>query len=129
MYCVPFYKKVEQSSSGNTIVKLVLFLSKGGTSLLEGISSKNLQTFCEENGFVVKNQIQTDSELFLEIDVTKTEISSFYSFEEAFKTMNECWRTFIVVLSPEQKDSWNVNSHFQSSPFATTLSKLASLPV
>lgn len=126
MFCIPFYKQVETSSNGNQIQKIVVFLAKGGAACLEGISPNEIPSFCKENGFVMKKQFQTKSGLYLEIDSKKTDISSFYNFEEAHKTMNECWRTFIWVSS-EQKDSWNVNTLFQSTPFYSILSEIAAV--
>jgi hypothetical protein len=129
MYCVPFYRKLEKTSSGNTIQKVVLFLGKGGTAPLDGFQPHDIQGFCTENGFVVKQQLQNDSTIFLEVDPAKTDISSFYTFEEAYKTMNECWRTFILILSPEQTDSWNVNLYFDSTTFSNLLQTISTLPV
>ncbi len=124
MYCVPFYKIVETSSSGNQIQKIVVFLSRGGTALMEGLSLEEIPSFCQENGFVVKQQFQKDSTIFLEINPKKTDISSFYNFEEAYKTLNECWRTFIWVTSDKQ-DSWNVNHLFKTTPFYPILFEIA----
>ncbi len=109
---------------GPTLVKLVVFLAQGGTRYLDGIQENEWKEFAEANGLVVKKSIQSMNALFLEIDPLTTDISSFYSYEEAFGTQNECWRTFVFVVSSEDKDVWGVNSFFQETPFAPFLNQL-----
>ncbi len=121
MYLIPYFKKEETTFLGNKLMKIVLFLGNGGTTFLDGVQEKEAQSFCNENGFVLMKKFKTANGIFLEIDPKKTEIASYYSFEEAFKTNNECWRTFIYVISDENKDIWNVNSLFEETPFSKVL--------
>lgn len=125
MYLIPFYKKTETTFSGNTLFKLVLFLANGGTSFLTDVKLSDVSSFCEENGFVIQNQFSTENEIFLEVDTTAMDISSYYTYAEAYKTGNECWRTFILTISNESgEDDWNVNVHFKETPFYKSLSSL-----
>lgn len=123
MYLIPFFQQKETGLSGIMIIKVCIFLSHGGTALLEGFEATEVNSFCQENGFVSKRVFQKGEHIFIEIDSKKTDISSFYTFEEAFKTQNECWRTFVLAYS-EGKDSWNVNCLFQGTPFSNVLEEI-----
>lgn len=121
MYLIPFFKKEELTISGNRLLKIVLFLSNGGTSFLSDISTLEIKSFCQENGFSVKKQFSTSNGNFLEVDPSKMDLSSYYTYSEAFKTQNECWRTIVLVFSDTNQDIWNVNTLFQDTPFLKPL--------
>lgn len=121
MYLIPFFKKEEYTLSGNHLLKIVLFLANGGTSFLSDVPESQIESFCEDNGFTVNQMFSTKNAVFLEVDTKKTDISSYYNYFEAYKTKNECWRTFVLVVSNELKDVWNVNEFFKETPFYTVL--------
>lgn len=125
MYLIPYFKKEELTSSGNRLLKIVLFLSNGGTSLLSDIQESHIDSFCQDNGFFIKNKYKTQNGIFLQVNTKETDISSYYSYLEAYKTKNECWRTFILVFSDDAKDLWNVNNLFQDTPFYKALLDIA----
>jgi hypothetical protein len=127
MYLIPYFKKEETTFSGNKLLKIVLFLANGGTACLEDVKDSEVKSFCSENGFVIQNQFKTPNGNFVEVDPQKTDISSYYSFSEAHKTKDECWRTFIMVFSEENKDIWNVNSLFSDTPFSKILHDIATV--
>ncbi len=127
MYLIPYFKKEETTFSGNRLLKIVLFLANGGTTCLEGVKDSEVKSFCSENGFILQKQFKTTNGIFVEVDPQQTDISSYYSFSEAYKTKNECWRTFILVFSEDKKDIWNVNSLFSDTPFSKILHDIATV--
>lgn len=127
MYLIPYFKKEESTFSGNKLLKIVVFLANGGTTCLEDVAESEVSSFCSDNGFVVQKQFKTGNGIFVQVDPQKTDISSYYSFSEAHKTKNECWRTFILVFSEENKDIWNVNSLFSDTPFSKILNDIAAV--
>jgi len=129
MYLIPFFKKEEKTLSGNRLLKIVLFLSNGGTSLLSDIQESQIPSFCEDNGFAVNHTFTTPNGIFLEVNPKQMDISSYYNYSEAFKTKNECWRTFILVFSEDMEDSWNINQLFKDTPFYHQLLDIANCKV
>ena len=83
------------------MVHLCLFLANGGRTLWS-IEEKTItkeaimQDYLSPNGFVpLKIQIENDI-VFARIDVEKTKMADFYTWEEAYKHPGkpECWRSF-----------------------------------
>jgi hypothetical protein len=114
MKLVPFFLK-ESTKHLFHIQTLTVFLAHAGKALWttdeSGVVSKEkiLSDYCEANGFVVK-EINIEKDIaFLEIDPRATNISDFYSWEEALTTPGrpECWRRFHFIQDKEGGDWWS----------------------
>lgn len=98
------------------ITSLHVFLSHAGKSIWKTDESgfvkieKILEDYCEPNGFVLKRtHVDTQNMIvYLEVDPEKTNLSDFYTWEEALTkpTKPECWRRFLFVKDAEQADWW-----------------------
>lgn len=116
MKLVPFFLTKKERNHFH-ITTLHLFLSHAGKSIWKTDESGfvPLQTimedYCEANGFVVKRSFVDTSKqiVYLEIDPEQTNLSDFYTWEEALtKSLKpECWRHFIFVKDAEQADWWS----------------------
>lgn len=114
MKLLPFFL-TEKTKHTFHMQTLSLFLAFAGKSVWvtdePGILSQKtiLEDYCEPNGFFVKKiTIQKDI-AFLEIDPLKTNLSDFYTWEEALRkpTKPECWRHFYFLQDKEGSDWWS----------------------
>lgn len=116
MKLVPFMvtqKKVQ----GFQVTTLHVFLSYAGKrvwltenpGLLD--SEEILSEYCEPNGlFVSQIDINKEKETaYLRIDPIKTNLSDFYTWEEALQQPGkpECWRRFYFFENQESSDWWS----------------------
>lgn len=94
-----------------------IFLSHAGKSVWkinepETVSLQTiLQEYCEPNGLYVQKTFldKLSQIIYLQIDTTKTNLSEFYSWEEALAHPNkpECWRKFYFIQDKEGADWWS----------------------
>jgi len=116
MKLVPFFLSKKERNHF-TITNLHLFLSHAGKSIWKTDEPGSLplqsvlEDYCEPNGFVIKRTYVDTSKhiVYLEIDSEKTNLTDFYTWEEALSkpTKPECWRRFIFVKDAEQADWWS----------------------
>ena len=97
-----------------SIYRLSLFLSEGGRALWEIGSETNVkkiqEEYLEDNGFFCTSVDQWNDIYFAPIDSTKTDIKSFYTWEELQesqgKRRDECFRTFVFCYEQPQEKTW-----------------------
>lgn len=128
MFIVPFFLRAPiQSIIQWNLVPITLFLENHGKGLC---SAENAEEWLNENGFIKKQSWQGKDILFVEVDVEKTNLREFYSFEqltlEQKKGTEECWRTFFVMKSTENDEkssekAWNENLE---NPFSKILEEI-----
>jgi hypothetical protein len=128
MFVVPFFLRTPLPSIIQwQLVPITLFLENHGKGLC---TAENLEEWLEENGFTKKQSWQVGDTAFVEIDITKTILRDFYSFEqltlEQKRGTEECWRTFFIMkpVSADEKHSekaWNENLE---NPFSKILMEI-----
>ncbi len=99
------------------ITSVNVFLSHAGKSIWKTEESGNipfqsiLEEYCEPNGiFVEKSHMDTLNQVaYLCIDKTKTNVSDFYTWEEALQiqTKPECWRRFYFIQDYDGAEWWS----------------------
>ena len=112
MFVVPFFcRDPIPSLIPWSLQPIVVFLENRGKQVC---SVDSPSEWLNENGFVVKQSWQHANTLFVEVDIQKTRLSDFYSFEQVTnkqqKGTEECWRTFFFMKSEEDPQSsmaWN----------------------
>lgn len=118
-------QKPPQSLISWHLQPISLFLDNRGKQLCEVDDADEWLT---ENGFGVKQKWIEQNMVFVEIDKETTKLSDFYSFEELTKQQQkgteECWKTFFLLDSEEEKEScksWNENIE---APFLKVLNSI-----
>ena len=114
MILIPFFtQQTPPSLIPWHLQPISLFLENRGKQFCE---VEDVDSWLQENGFVVKQKWKQQTMVFVEIDTEKTKLSDFYSFEELTKQqqkgIEECWRTFFLLDSEEENEScksWNEN--------------------
>jgi len=114
MKLLPFVLTTKQTEKF-TMYKLLLFLSHAGKNIWDvpGLLSKSTieSEYCEGNGFVWKS-IDIDSKnqiAYIQIDAEKTNLSDFYTWEEALQKPSkpECWRHFYFMQDAKGAFWWS----------------------
>ena len=128
MFVVPFFLRAPLPSIIQwQLVPVTVFLENHGKGLC---SVENIDEWLNENGFEKKQEWQVGDTVYVEIDIQKTNIRDFYSFEQLTlqqkRGTEECWRTFFVMksISAEEKTSekaWNENLE---NPFSKILEQI-----
>lgn len=114
MKLVPFFL-TESMKHTFYVQTLFVFLSHAGKALWatdeSGVVSREtiLSDYCEANGFVVKRFFIEKDIAFIEIDPQTTNLSDFYTWEEALEKPGkpECWRRFYFLQDKEGSDWWS----------------------
>lgn len=89
MFLIPFYYKRKQSIFD--VYSIYIFLNKGKGFIQE----ENIDDFLKENGFYYTKKTIDNEYCYVEIDLFKTDINSFYNYNENSDV--ECWRRFITI--------------------------------
>ncbi len=113
MKLIPYWLQKKETSL-LVVYRLTLFLSDGGKSLWNIGSETNMKTiqqeYLVENGFYCKALHEIKDCIFAEIDTTKTNLSSFYTWEEIQdvheKKREDCFRTFVFCFEQPQDKIW-----------------------
>lgn len=108
MFILPWLEREAKSSTGTVSHALQFFLEKGGTRLLS-IEPAQEEEFLSENGLVPLEKFQESGIQFVKINKEKTDMSSFYSFNEEDAKVLEAWRTFLWIGERESDDPWGTN--------------------
>lgn len=112
MFILPFFlQPAVPSGIPWGLQPITVFLENRGKQLCQ---VEDAEEWLQENGFVVKTSWKDKNIVFAEIDTAGTQLKDFYSFEQLTqqqqKGTEECWRTFFLMTSVEEKDScdaWN----------------------
>ena len=92
MFLIPFILRKNEIQRLNTIF---VFLKQGKLFLQEN----SVEEFLEENGLFYKSKKILNDYCYIEIDDTKTDLKSFYTYNENSDV--ECWRRFLVFDNDE----------------------------
>ena len=102
------------------ITSVNVFLSHAGKSVWKTEEPGNipiqsiLQEYCEPNGiYVLQWYIDLPNQtVFLLVDPTKTNVSEFYTWEEAIQqqTKPECWRRYYFIQDIDGANWWSPES-------------------
>lgn len=114
MILIPFFiQRSPPSLISWKLQPITLFLENRGKQFCD---IENPEHWLQENGFFIKEQWKEGNVMFVEIDTEKTRLCDFYSYDDLTKQQQkgteECWRTFFLLHSEEEKDScksWNEN--------------------
>jgi hypothetical protein len=100
MKLVPFVF-TQSNTPTLTKIKLSLFLSHAGKAVWQTdetvLSKEQIQSeYLQPNGFTTNQIWIVNDTCYIEVDTTKTNIASFYTWEEALSLSDkpECWRSF-----------------------------------
>lgn len=103
MFLLPFFLRnpLPSKIKEYEIRPVVLFLENHGRGFCQLDEKESTEDWLDENGFVVEEQWQEGDFLYVRIDPTKTNMHSFYSYEQlTFEKRvgtEECWRTFYIM--------------------------------
>lgn len=109
---VPYVLKKKQTDT-LIIYKFSFFLTNGGKGVWELSQGEQADETLSENGFVVDGLYETEDIIYAQIDETKTNMNSFYTWAETKK--EDCWRTFHLCVDATSNKSW-----FHSGQLETT---------
>jgi hypothetical protein len=119
MKLVPFVF-TRQESPTLTKTKLLLFLSHAGKAVWQTedsvVSEAQLETdYLQPNGFHAEKSWKSKDVWYIQVDKTKTNLSSFYTWEEslALPEKPECWRPFYFFQDTTKADLWTPESDFE----------------
>ena len=128
MFIIPFFLRAPLASIIQwNLVPVTLFLENHGKGLC---TAESAEEWLDENGFSAKEIWKKGDTVFVEVDVQRTNLKEFYSFEqlttEQKRGTEECWRTFFLMksLSSDEKKSekaWNENLE---NPFSKILEEI-----
>ena len=96
MFLIPFVHKTKLN-----IHYIYVFLNQGKMFLQE----ENIEEFLELNSMFSKKTVSDNENCYVEIDTEKTDLSSFYTYNESSDF--ECWRRFIMI----DNDSLHINDN------------------
>lgn len=91
MFLIPYIYEKKQSIYPVHIFHIFL---NNGTLFLQ-MNNEDIEEFCNENGLFFKNKILKDDICFIELDIQKTNLKSFYFYTENVHL--ECFRRFILI--------------------------------
>ena len=126
MKLIPYVLQKKETGALD-IYRLTLFLSEGGRCLWEigseSDTKKINQDYLEDNGFICTSIQKWDDIYFACIDCTKTNMKSFYTWEEIQehqeKRRDECFRTYTFCYEMPQEKAW-FRSEICEEPFEGT---------
>ena len=108
MFIIPFIHK--QSVLDKITISIFQILTVGGKELWTEDNSFNLENdILVPNGiFLEKSPIQNDNTFLCKVDVTKTNISDFYKWDEIKLEDKDifCWRTFYTFGEKDNYCNW-----------------------
>jgi hypothetical protein len=114
MKLIPYFLR-KRNQNTFCLETLNVFLAHAGkavwTTEEQGLLSLDtiLHDYCEANGLIV-NQVFLEKDVaFLEVNPEKTNLSEFYTWEEALAKPGkpECWRRFYFLQDKEGSDWWS----------------------
>ena len=104
MFLIPFIYKKKESIYDIHIFHI--FLNKGVMFLEHSL----VDEFLNENELFYKKKVVKDNFCYIEIDTDRTDISSFYTYNENSDV--ECWRRFIYIGSSDDLHIDRTNPEF-----------------
>lgn len=116
MFIIPFFARTSLTSlCAWKLVPITIFLENRGKNLYRLSNDENADDWLQENGFFKKQSWQENEFMFVEVDVDRTKLKDFYSFEQLTSTqtkgIEECWKTFFIMNTKDTNDtslkSWN----------------------
>jgi len=93
MFLIPFYYKRKESIFD--VYYIYIFLNQGKSFIQE----ENIDNFLNENELYYRKKTIDNEYCYVEIDSFKTDINSFYNYNE--NSNAECWRRFIIIKDDE----------------------------
>jgi hypothetical protein len=101
-------------------MKLLLFLSHAGKAVWQTdepvLTKEQIQTeYLQPNGFHTKRMWISDDIVYIEVDKENTNVSSFYTWEEALACPEkpECWRAFYFFQDAIQAHLWMPDTDYE----------------
>lgn len=94
MFLIPFVHR-----TNSNVHFIYVFLNQGKMFIQE----ENIEEFLEVNSMFSKKTVNDNDFCYVEIDTEKTDVSSFYNFNES--SDYECWRRFVII----ENDALHIN--------------------
>ena len=111
MFVIPYFTKPSIPTVIDwAFIPLYIFLENKGRQLwsCEASEKEIVNSILPDNGFQVKKSWKEKDYLYVEIDIEKTNIQNFYSFEEVTqkkeKGTEECWRRFFTFVCKKESE-------------------------
>lgn len=110
MYILPYFRKAPNPSDTLPFTQLWLFLAKGGTQVWKTDEAKPskeyvVREYLEANGLYGTGFVKGDC-LYYEVDTTRTNKQSFYTYLDEGVADLECWRPFFWLGDQTSNSAW-----------------------